>query len=473
MTTVTIPLLIAGEWRDGSTHSEDRDPYREELVAMVPDATEDEVASAVAAAAEYREVAAATPAYERAQLLRRVADLVDENVEALATIMAQETGKAISDARAESRRCAGTLRLSAEEAVRITGEHVPLDASATGAGKLGFVIQRPVGVVAAITPFNAPLNLACHKLGPAIAAGNSVVLKPSPAAALVVHRLCELFQQAGAPAGLLNVVHGDAAGAHLIAQREVDFISFTGSSAVGAKIVQANGLRRAALELGGNGWTIVHDDADPEAAAGICGPNAMRLSGQSCISVQNVAVHENVADRFKEALVARVSAMTVGDPMADGTDIGTMIDETSARRVEAVTDEAISNGSTVLLRGKRSGAQLWPTILSGPKPAASSVCEEVFGPVVNILTYRDLDEVIGWINAGNYGLQTGLFSPSIKVMRTVMRKLRTGGLIVNGSSTWRVDEMPYGGVKASGIGREGPRYAIREMTDSQLVIIND
>src|SRR5215469_14001931 len=286
-----IPMLIGGEWLAACETYEVRDPYRGEIVAFAPRTTSAELDAALRAAVGAKVMAAATPAYERAALLRRAGTLLVERADAIAEIMTRETGKAIKDAKAEIVRSQDTLSLSAEEAVRIEGEHVPLDASAMGVGKICFMLRFPVGVVAGITPFNAPFNLACHKVAPAIAAGNTLVLKAPPQSPGVVHELAKIFVDAGTPAGVLNVLYGDRIGPDLVRDPRVDFITFTGSSRAGAEIKAASGLKRVALELGGNGATIVHQDAAIDAAAPVCARNAMRLAGQSCISVQTVYVH--------------------------------------------------------------------------------------------------------------------------------------------------------------------------------------
>lgn len=470
MSPFTIPLLIAGEWRQANASQVRSDPYRGDAVAAVPDCDAAAVAAAVAAArAALPHVG---PPHERADLLRRVAEAIRTRAADIAVAMCRETGKAISDCRTEVVRSAKTLEISAEEAVRIAGESIPLDATAMGSGKLALLQRFPVGVVAAITPFNAPINLACHKLGPAIAAGNTVVLKPSPAASLCIHMLVELFVEAGIGKGVLNTVYGEAAGAHLVADPGVDFISFTGSTAVARKISAVSGLRRMSLELGGNGWTIIDAGSDLAACAPLCGVNAMRLAGQSCVSVQNVAVHRSLIEGFAARVVETVSAMSLGDPLDPATRIGTLIDEAAALRVEGLVATAVAEGAAPLLQGRRAGAQLAPTVLRPPRPDMAIVREEVFGPVINLLPFDDIGEAFSWVNASRYGLQTGLFTPSIFTAVEASRTLRTGGLIVNGSSTWRTDDLPYGGVGDSGMGREGPKYAIRDMTEERLLVVN-
>ncbi len=467
-----LKMLVGGEWRAGSPESAIVDPYRGEVVAHAPESSAKDLDDALAAACEAKARMAAMPGYQRAALLRKVAGLLVERAESIAETMSRETGKAIRDARAEVTRSQDTVLLSAEEAIRIEGEQVPLDGTAMGAGKIAFLLRFPVGVVAGITPFNAPFNLACHKIAPALAAGNSIVLKAPPQSPWVVSRLVELFADAGTPPGAVNLLYGNTVGPALVRDPRVDFISFTGSSRVGAQIKAASGLRRVALELGGNGTTIVHSDADVAEAATLCARNSMRLAGQSCISVQNVVVHESVYDAFVERLVTEVKALRVGDPLDAATDVGTLIDEAAAKRVEQWVAEAASQGARLLAGGARRGAQVDPAVLVDVKRSMRVVCEEVFGPVVTVQRYRELGPVFEAISAEQYGLHCGIFTKSMPVAFEAIRKLRVGGLIVNGTSTWRTDQLAYGGVKSSGIGREGPRYAIRDMTEERLVLFN-
>jgi acyl-CoA reductase-like NAD-dependent aldehyde dehydrogenase len=327
-------------------------------------------------------------------------------------------------------------------------------------------------VVGAITPFNAPFNLACHKVAPAIASGNTIVLKAPPQTPGVIHEMARLFVDAGTPAGVLSVLYGDQVGPALVRDPRVDFVTFTGSSRVGAEIKAASGLRRVALELGGNGPTIVCADASIEEAAPLCARNAMRLAGQSCISVQSVYVHRSLYDAFVPLVVAEVKKLKAGDPLDPNTDVGTLIDEPTARRVESWINEAVAGGAQVLTGGVRRGAQVEPTVLAGVDATMRVVCEEVFGPVVSILPFDDFDAVCAGISASRFGLQCGVFTKSMPVAMKAIRSIRTGGVIINGTSTWRTDQLPYGGAKDSGIGREGPRYAIRDMTEERLVVFN-
>jgi acyl-CoA reductase-like NAD-dependent aldehyde dehydrogenase len=470
--TARLKMYIGGEWRAGSGEHDVFDPYRRERVASAPESTLQDLDDALAAATAAKSAAAAMPGYERAALLRKVSTLLVERADGIAEAMSRETGKAIKDARAEVVRSQDTLQLSAEEAIRIQGEQVPLDGTPMGAGKIAFLLRFPVGVVAGITPFNAPFNLACHKIAPAIAAGNTIVLKAPPQSPWVVSKLVELFHDAGTPRGFVNLLYGNAAGPALVRDARVDFVSFTGSSRVGAEIKAASGMRRVALELGGNGTTIVHADASVEEAAPLCARNSMRLAGQSCISVQNVYVHESIYDIFVERLVQEVKPLRLGDPLDPATDIGTLIDEAAARRVENWVAEATASGARALTGARRHGAAYEPTVLVDVDPSMRVVCEEVFGPVVTVQRYRDLPPLFERISAAPYGLHCGIFTKSLQVAFDAIRALRVGGIIVNGTSTWRTDQLAYGGIKSSGIGREGPRYAMRDMTEERLVLFN-
>ncbi|MBL8628863.1 MAG: aldehyde dehydrogenase family protein [Rhodospirillaceae bacterium] len=467
-----VPMRIGDQWRESQTYDSIIDPYRHTVVSRSPQSTSIDLNDALEAAQTGAATMAAMPGYERAALIRRALSMLIARKEQIAICMTRETGKALKDSRAEVDRTADTLSLSAEEAIRIEGEHVPLDGTAMGAGKIAMMLRFPVGVIAAITPFNAPLNLAAHKIAPALAAGNSIVIKAPPQAAATVHKLIEVFVDAGVPAGALNSLYGQDVGPQLVRDPRVNFITFTGSTRVGAEIKAASGLKRVALELGGAGPAIVHDDADIPEAAALCARNAMRLAGQSCISVQNVYVHTRVIESFREKLISAVKALKVGDPLDPDTDVGTLIDEAAAKRVKSWADEAVKSGAQLLTGGELNGAQLRPIVLQNAPTKSKVVCEEVFGPLLNILPYTDIDAVFSTINAGRFGLQCGILTKSMPLAIKAARTIRAGGVIINGTSTWRTDQLPYGGVKDSGIGREGPRYAIRDMTEERLVVFN-
>ncbi|MBA3448012.1 MAG: aldehyde dehydrogenase family protein [Pseudaminobacter sp.] len=473
MNSVKLSHIVGGADVAGEEYFESRDPYRGDLVSTAPTASADVVAAAVQAARAAALEVAEMPAYERAAILRRASELVVTRAAEIGEIMARETGKALVDAEGEVKRSTDTLSLSAEEAIRIEGAHVPLDGSAMGHGKMAFLMRFPMGVVAAITPFNAPFNLACHKLGPAFAAGNAVVIKPPQQCPLVVHRLVELLYEAGLPRHFIQVVHGGAAtGQALVTHPDVDMLTFTGSSRVGAEIRARSGLRPVALELGGTGPTIVCDDADLDTIAPTLARNAVRVAGQSCISVQNIYVPRALADTLGAKVAAQMQALRLGDPLAADTDVGTLIDEAAARRVESWVSEAVAQGAKVLAGGRRHGAAFEPTLLANANKDMKVVCDEVFGPVASIIAYDSLDEPVRDISTSRYGLQCGIYTDSTKRALALFRRLRTGGVIINGTSTWRTDQLAYGGVKDSGIGREGPRYAIRDMTEERLILFN-
>ncbi|HTV67811.1 MAG TPA: aldehyde dehydrogenase family protein [Rhizobiaceae bacterium] len=465
-------MLIAGAWRKGTSRRQSINPYDGSIAGNFPESQPLDLEDALAAAVTAKASVAATPALQRGDMLRRAAVLITERAEAISQLMTAELGKPIRDSRIEVGRCAPLLMMCAEEAVRIEGDKVPIDGHPNGDGKLAVMWRFPVGVVAGITPFNAPFNLAWHKVAPAIAAGNSVVLKAPAQGALVVNELARIIVDAGIPAGWVNVLYGDTVGPMLASDPRVDFISFTGSARVGELIKSTCGLKRVALELGGTGPTIVHADADIDVAAPTCALNATRLAGQSCLSVQNLYIHSSRYDAFVDAFVKRIRALKVGNPVEEDTDIGTLINERSADRIEGWIKEAVAGGAHILTGSGRKGAQFEPTVIANAHPGMKVVDEEIFGPVAVVHRYGDFDAVLAQVNDTPYGLHCGLFTNDMKLAFKAIRALRFGGVVVNGSSTWRTDQMPYGGIKNSGIGREGPRYAIRDMTDERLVIFN-
>ena len=467
-----IRMRIGDSWRDGQTFQDVRDPYRGDIVAQAPVSSNQDCEDALAAAYKAKKVMAAMPGFERAALLRRAADNVASRVDAIARAMTLESGKAIRDSMVEVQRSTDLLRLCAEEAVRIQGEHIPMDASAVGAGKIAMLMRYPVGVVAAITPFNGPVNLAAHKLGPALAAGNSFILKPSPKAPLSVHLFIEAVLDAGVPDGAINTLYGDAIGPQMVSDSRVDFVSFTGSIPVGKIIRNTVGMKRVALELGGVGPTFVHHDSDYLAAAKICARNAVAIAGQSCVSVQNVYVHQQIHDAFVEAVCHEMDTIRFGDPLDMATDVGTLIDEQAAIRVEGMIQRAVAAGAKVLRGGQRKGAQLQGTILTKVNSSMDVVCSEIFGPVMTIQSYEQIEPLFESISESPYGLQCGIYTNSLALAQTAIKTLRTGGVIVNGTSRWRSDQMPYGGVKDSGIGREGPKFSVRDMTEERLFVLN-
>lgn len=464
--------LIAGEWRGSEEPFAVRNPYDGAVVTEGYAASDSDVDDAITAAVGARQNAA-MPAHQRADLLRRVQGLVHERGAEIARSITREMGKPIKDAQVEVRRSVETLGFCADEAIRIEGKHIPLDGSELGAGKLAVLMRYPVGVVGAIAPFNAPLNMACHKIGPAIAAGNAVVFKAPREAPTSVQLLAQAFVDAGIQPGVLNVLHGGASvGEAIVRDPRVEFITFTGSTRAGIAVRAAAGLRRATLELGGLGPNIVHADADVAHAAPICAVNGTRLAGQSCVSVQNLFVHQDILDRFLPPFLEKLRSLKLGDPADPSTDVGPLINRAAAERVEAWVEEARAGGATVLCGGNRRQAFYEPTALLDVTPQMKVVCQEIFGPVISVRPYSDLADVIAWINGTGFGLNCGIFTSSTPVFIRAMREIRCGGLIGNGTSTFRPDQTPYGGVGLSGMGREGPSRAVQDMTEERLVIFN-
>ena len=466
-------LFIDGAWRETGRWQEVRNKFTGEVIAQVSVASQEDVAQAVRAARRAAD-RGPLPPYQRYEILKRAGELLAERAEEFARSIAAEGGKPLKEARVEVSRAVQTLTLSGEEAKRIHGEGVPVEAAPGSENRLAFTIRVPVGVVCAISPFNFPLNLAAHKIGPALAAGNAVVHKPAGATPVTAAKLCQLLIDAGLPPGYLNLVFGPGSqvGEWLLENPEIDMYTFTGSPAVGERIKTRSGLRRVTLELGNNSAVIVHRDADLATAARLSAARAFANAGQVCISVQRIYVHRDVVDAFREALVAATRALRVGDPLDPETDVGPMISEAEAARAEAWVQEAVAGGARILTGGTREGALLQPTVLVDVRPDMKVVCNEIFAPVVTVIPYETLNEAIEAVNDSPYGLQAGVFTESLEVAMEAARRIRVGGVMINDTSSYRADLMPYGGIKGSGIGREGPRYAIEEMTDLKLVVFN-
>jgi succinate-semialdehyde dehydrogenase/glutarate-semialdehyde dehydrogenase len=470
--TDVCPLIIDGRPIETSVTGAVFDKTSEQQIADLSIASRTHVSEAVAAAS--RAFAAGPPApFERYRALNRAAELVDRSREAFIDTIIAETGFTRSDATGEVNRTIQTLILSAEEAKRICGEMVPLEAAPGVSRRLGFTIRVPVGVVCAITPFNSPLNTVAHKVAPALAAGNSVVLKPANVTPLTATRFCFLLMEAGVPPGFLQLLHGEGAqvGQWLLEEQDIRFYTFTGSTAVGRAIQRAAGLRRTQLELGSISSTIVCEDTSIDWASPRCLNASFRKAGQVCTSVQRLFVQESILDPFVEDLVARTKSAKVGDPRDAATLVGPMISRREAERAEAWIHEAVAQGARVAAGGRRQGALLEPTILLGVTSSARVMCEEIFAPVIAIVPFRSLEDAITSVNATPYGLAAGIFTSNINTALAAARRLEVGSVHVNETSSSRVDLMPYGGVKDSGFGHEGPKYAIREMTDERLITI--
>ncbi|GIV18133.1 MAG: aldehyde dehydrogenase [Armatimonadota bacterium] len=467
-----------GLWLDGRWHETDRwievhSPYDGSLVGMVSAGDAQVVDQAVEAA--QRAMEHPLPPYQRAEILTRAAHLIEQRREHFARTIALEAGKPIKTARIEVARAVSTLTFASIEARTLAGDIVPMSGAAAGAGKFAFTVREPIGVVGAITPFNFPLNLVCHKVAPAIAAGCAVVLKPASATPITALNLAEVFMEADLPRGWLNVIPGSGGevGNALVEHPDIPLISFTGSAEVGWDIRARAPHKKVLLELGNSSPLIVFEDADMEAAAQAVATHGFSHAGQSCISVQRVLVHEPVAETFERMVTDKVAQLVVGDPLDEKTHVGPLITTADRDRVKAWIDEAVSAGARLLTGGKIEGTLLQPTVLADVTPEMKVFCKEVFGPVVGITRFRTLDEAVELANATEYGLQAGVFTASIHTAFEMAKRLHFGGVLINEAPTYRTDQMPYGGVKASGNTREGPHYAVREMTVEKLVVLNN
>jgi len=463
-------LLLDGEWIETGEWHEVRSPYSGETVARVPEAGAEHARRAVDAAAKAMENP--LPAHQRAEILDRVAILLRERQDDVAQTICAEAAKPLKAARVEAERAVSTFTMAAVEARRLAGEVVPMDASPAGVGKLAYTLRVPIGVVGAITPFNFPLNLVGHKVAPALAAGCAVVLKPAGQTPLSALLLAELETEAGLPSGWLNVLVGPSAeiGDVLVEDERVRLITFTGSAEVGWKIRERAARKKVNLELGNATPVVVEADAELEQAATKLAANAFAFAGQSCISVQRIYVHRSAYEDFVGRFITKVEALQVGDPADEDTDVGPVIDEDARERIVSWIEEAKSGGATVLTGGEIVDGLLRPTVLADVTPEMKVACLEVFGPLCTVSAYDSVDEAFALANGTEYGLQAGIFTGSVHTALAAANELEFGGVTVNEAPTFRADQMPYGGVKASGNTKEGPHYAVREMTEERLVV---
>jgi acyl-CoA reductase-like NAD-dependent aldehyde dehydrogenase len=466
-------LLIDGQWVDGGSVLEVKNKYTGEVIGAVPLARQEDVDAAIGAAEGAAGEMARMPAHRKAEILGRTASTIREQRDDFARTIAAEAGKALKYARAEVDRAISTFTIASEEAKRLHGETVPLDAVPSGEGYFGFYQRRPVGVVAAIAPFNFPLNLVAHKVAPALAAGNSLVLKPASTTPISAVKLCRVLMDAGLPAGAINLVigPGGTVGEWLVSDRRVAKVTFTGSPPVGRRITQIAGIKKITLELGNTSPVIIAPDADLEYAAKRCAVGAYYNSGQVCISVQRVYSQKPVFEPFTERFVAASEAMVVGDPLDERVDVGPMIDIGEAERIEGWIDEARAGGAQVRTGAKREGAVYWPTVLTNVEPQMRVVAQEAFAPVASVIVCDDFEEALRQADDTEYGLQVGVFTRDIDRILTAIERLNFGGVIINETPVFRADHMPYGGNRQSGLGREGVRFAMEEMTNIQLVAI--
>ncbi len=467
-------MLIGREWVTAGKTVDVINPYDNSLLGRLPQASAENVDQAIATAHAHRALMAEMPAHERAAILEKTAALLERDKEKMIKSIVLESGKTRKWATVETVRGMENLKFAAEAAKSLHGETVPLDASRGSEGRLGFWMRVPVGVVAAIPPFNFPLNLVIHKVAPAIAAGNTIVLKPASNTPGPSQILVELLLEAGLPREALQLLYGSgsAVGEAMVRDPRVAKVTFTGSPPVGKRITQVAGLKKLTLELGSNSGTIIDESADLDKAVARCVMGSFAFSGQVCISVQRIFVHEKIREAFTEKFVAETQKQTIGDPLEAATDIGPMISEHEAVRVESWIREAREQGARLLTGGTRRGSILEPTVLTDVKPEMQVMCHEVFGPVVSIMPFSDFDQAIDMVNDSVFGLQAGVFTQNFTHIMKAMKRLDTGGVMINDVPTYRVDQMPYGGVKDSGLGREGARFATEEMTHIRMIMLN-
>lgn len=467
------PFLVHGQWKQGEVTAPVVDPFTGQLLAEVAQATESDVDQAIASTYSAAAIMGQLPSHARYNILQQIAALIYRRRDEFARTITMEAGKPISDAKREVSRAVQTFTVAAEEARRIAGEVVPLDWTPGSDTHLGVLRRFPIGPVLGITPFNFPLNLVAHKVAPALASGNSILIKPAPQTPLTALLLGEVAMEAGLPAGGLNVVPCD----NVLAERMVvdprfKLLSFTGSASVGWMLKAKCGKKKITLELGGNAGVVIEPDADIELAAQRCAAGGFGYAGQTCISVQRIFVHHSIADLFTTKLLMHVARLKTGDPNDETTSIGPLIDHAAAQRVESWIGEAVAEGARVLLGGKRMGSLVEATVLSNVKLDMKVSCNEVFGPVVTVTPYRQLSEAVALLNQSDFGLQAGIFTQDINKIFFAFRHVEVGAVLANEIPTFRADHMPYGGVKDSGLGREGVRAAIEDMTEPRLLIMN-
>jgi acyl-CoA reductase-like NAD-dependent aldehyde dehydrogenase len=470
----TYKTFIGGNWVETGKLLDVTEKYANEVFAKVPLCNTKEVDLAVSAAQSAFESFRKMPAMNRSQILDKAANLILKRKDEIATVICKEAGKSWKYSIGEVVRGYETFKFASQEAMHIHGETVPLDASASGTNRVGYYIRVPMGVIAAITPFNFPLNLVAHKVAPAIASGNTIVLKPASTTPVTALILAEILEEAGLPKGVFNVVigSGSSVGDYLVSHPIVKKVTFTGSPAVGDSIIKKAGIKRVTLELGNNSATIIEKDADIDKAIPRCIASAFSNSGQVCISLQRIYVHKDIADEFSQKLKQATESLKVGNPLDQDTELGPMIDEKEAQRAKSWIDEAVSQGATLVCGGKAEGRTLYPTVLRNTTKDMKVMCMEVFAPIVSIVEYDSFEEAIKHVNDSDYGLQAGIYTNDIRKIYYAIDNLDVGGVMINDTSIFRVDNMPYGGNKLSGIGREGVRFAIDEMTNIKMVMIN-
>lgn len=469
-----MKMYIRGSWVDSPKTIPIISPYSGEVIDTVPDASSEQVEQALTAAQKGAGAMAKLTAYERSQILNRAADIFATKVEDLARTVSLEEGKPLSESRVEASRMPDMLRLSAFEGTQIRGETLPLDAHLGTRGKLGFTLRVPCGVVVAISPFNYPLLLVMHKMGPALAAGNAVILKPASTTPLSALKMNQILLEAGLPENALQCITGSGAriGPALCSDSRVRKISFTGSTEVGEELAKTAGVKKLTMELGSNCPLVVLPDADLNKVAEATAVGGYVNAGQVCISTQRVLVHRKIYGDFLDALKPRVEAIKVGDPLAEDTRLSAMITVRDAERVESWIKEAVAGGARVVTGGQRQGAIVAPAIVADVKPQMRISCEELFGPAIAMTPVETVEEAIALANDSRYGLGAGIFTRDVNYALRFAREVQAGTIQINWTPLWRADLMPYGGFKGSGMGREGPRYAVEEMTEIKTVVFH-
>lgn len=467
-------LIIDGKKVEADRYNDLFSPYSGEKIAEIAMADERLVKETISVADKAFKKISSMPAFERSAILERVVALLTKRSDEAARLLALECAKPLKFAKAEVSRTIETYKFAAEEAKRIHGETIPFDASPGGVGRIGYTVRKPIGVIGAITPFNFPLNLVAHKVGPAIASGNSVVLKPASQTPLSALFIAELFQEAGLPDGVLNIVTGSGSvvGETLIHDDRVQMITFTGSPAVGIGIRNKAGLKKTTLELGSNAAVIVDKNVEIDRIIDRCIMGAFSNQGQVCISLQRIYAHEEIYDELVEKLGSATKQLKIGDPLDPETDISALISKNETERAVGWIQEAKQQGAVVLIGGETEDGILQPTILTNVHPTLKVSCQEVFAPIVIVNKVSSVEEAIQYVNDSRYGLQAGIYTENIKQALTAAEQLEVGAVLINDIPTFRVDHMPYGGVKESGTGREGIKYAIEEMTELKLIVWN-
>jgi glyceraldehyde-3-phosphate dehydrogenase (NADP+) len=469
-----MKMLIGGEWVDKKEKIPVYRPYDGKVIDHVPAGAKEDVVKAIESAVQGFQVSKRMPVHKRMEILWGVVEYIHDHFDEYARLIASEGSKTIREARKETARCMNTISISAEEARRTLGETIPFDSFPGGENRVGYYYRFPIGVIVAITPFNDPLNLVAHKIGPAIAAGNSMVLKPATDTPLSALKLGEAFMAAGLPPKVLNIVtgRGSEIGDVLVSHPAVRMITLTGGVDAGLEILKISGLKKISMELGSNCPVIVCEDADMSKAVDLSVSGAFWAVGQNCIGVQRMFIHEKVFDDYVKKFVERTKKMKVGDQLDESTDMGAMINEREAKRVEEWVNDAVKKGGKILTGGKRNGNFFDPTVMVDVPENAKLAVEEVFGPVVMMYKYDDLDDAIKRSNSVNYGLHAAIFTQDINKAFRAVYELDFGSVIVNDSTDYRLDQMPFGGVKNSGLGREGIKFSLLEQTEPKVVCFN-